>query len=147
MNKEARYQTINRYFLFMDEKAEFCKRLKEAVISAGYAYRPIVIEREFNTRYWGRPISVQAVRRWMNGEAIPSQDKLQVLAEWLQVEPHVLRFGGEATLHATTKKKQWEAALTGPEKDVLLAYLNLPAPERKTVREVILAFKRSCEKA
>lgn len=147
MNKEARHHGQNRYFLFMDEKAEFCNRLKEAVISAGYAYRPIVIEREFNTRFWGRPISVQAVRRWMNGEAIPSQDKLQVLAEWLQVEPHVLRFGGEAMLNATTKKKQWDAALTGPEKEVLLAYLNLPAPERKTVREVILAFKRSCEKA
>jgi len=129
----------------MNEKVEFCNRLKEAVISAGYSYRPIVIEREFNTRYWGSPISVQAVRRWMNGEAIPSQDKLQVLAEWLQIEPHVLRFGGKSMLNATAKKKQWDAALTGPEKEVLLAYLNLPAPERKTVREVILAFKKSTE--
>ncbi len=145
MNKESRLFPAHRYFLFMDEKVEFCNRLKEAVISAGYPYRPIVIEREFNTRYWGRPISVQAVRRWMNGEAIPSQDKLQVIAEWLQIEPHVLRFGGKSMLNATAKKKQWDAALTGPEKEVLLAYLNLPAPERKTVREVILAFKKSTE--
>lgn len=146
MNRQAQKNSSAVNFLFMDEKAEFSKRLKDAVTSGGYDYRPIVIEREFNTRYWGRPISVQAVRRWMNGEAIPSQDKLQVLAEWLQVEPHVLRFGGEAVLNATTKKKQWDAALSGPEKEVLLAYLNLPAPERKTVREVILAFKRSTHK-
>jgi transcriptional regulator with XRE-family HTH domain len=78
----------------MDEKAEFSARLKRAMTDAGYPVRPIVLEREFNLRYWGRPISVQAVCRWLKGEAIPSQDKLQVLADWLKVEPHVLRFGG-----------------------------------------------------
>lgn len=76
----------------MNEKTEFSKRLSDAMTQAGYALRPVVLEREFNTRYWGRSVTLQAVRRWLRGEAIPSQEKLQVLAEWLKVEPQVLRF-------------------------------------------------------
>ncbi len=89
----------------MDEKAEFSQRLRKAIESAGYPVRPVVLEREFNTRYWGRPVTVQAVRRWLRGEAIPSQEKLQVLADWLKVEPHVLRFGEQAIQSIRDKQK------------------------------------------
>lgn len=68
--------------------------------------RPIVLEREFNTRYWGQSITVQAVRRWLRGEAIPSQEKLQVLADWLKIEPHVLRFGEQAVKSIRAKQKK-----------------------------------------
>ncbi|MEX8496372.1 MAG: XRE family transcriptional regulator, partial [Leptothrix ochracea] len=36
----------------MNEKLEFAERLREAMTRAGYAARPSVLEREFNTRYW-----------------------------------------------------------------------------------------------
>ncbi len=127
----------------MNETTEFSERLKRAMADAGYPVRPIVLEREFNTRYWGRPISVQAVRRWLNGEAIPAQDKLQVLADWLQVEPQILRFGGEAVLSVQEKKKRWDAAMTGPEREVLEAFINLPAEQKKVAREVILALAKA----
>jgi len=127
----------------MDETQEFSERLKQAMVDAGYAVRPIVLEREFNQRYWGRPISVQAVRRWMNGEAIPSQDKLQVLSEWLGVEPQILRFGGKSAFSVQEKKARWDAAISGPEREVLETYLSLPAAERKTIRDVIMAFAKS----
>ena len=32
--------------------------------------------------------------RWLRGRALPEQDKLQVMADLLGVEPHALRFGG-----------------------------------------------------
>lgn len=134
-------QKIN--FLFMSEKVEFSQRLKQAIGDAGYSLRPIVLEREFNTRYWGRPITVQAVRRWLNGEAIPSQDKLQVLADWLKIEPQILRFGGEALLSVQEKKKRWEDAVAGPEREVLEAFLSLPAAQKKVAREVILALAKA----
>lgn len=124
----------------MSEKVEFSQRLKQAIGDAGYSLRPVVLEREFNTRYWGRPITVQAVRRWLNGEAIPSQDKLQVLADWLKIEPQILRFGGEALLSVQEKKKRWEDALAGPEREVMEAFLSLPAAQKKVAREVILAL-------
>lgn len=43
--------------------------------------------------YPDEPVSVQAVRRWLEGSAIPSQDKLVVLARWLRVAPDWLRYG------------------------------------------------------
>ena len=82
----------------MTEKTEFAQRLRDAMLAAGYPDRPAVLEREFNSRYWGRSVTFQAVSRWLRGEAIPSQDKLQVLADWLRVEPQALRFGERAAM-------------------------------------------------
>lgn len=127
-------------FLFMDEKAEFSERLKRAMIDAGYPVRPIVLEREFNTRYWGRPISVQAVRRWLNGEAIPAQDKLQILADWLKVEPQILRFGGQSLVSVQEKRKRWDEAISGPEREILEAFISLPTEQKKVAQAVILAL-------
>lgn len=127
----------------MDEKIEFSQRLLQAIEDAGYSVRPTIVEREFNTRYWGRSVTVQAVRRWLRGEAIPSQEKLQVLAEWLKIEPHALRFGEQAAESIRAKRHQWDEALDYQERETIERYLNLPAPQRKVVREVIDTFARA----
>lgn len=128
----------------MDEKTEFSLRLRKAIEAAGYPVRPTVLEREFNTRYWGKSITVQAVRRWLRGEAIPSQEKLQVLAEWLKVEPHALRFGEQAAESIRAKRRYWDEALDHQEREMIERYLSLPLPQRKVVREVINAFAVAC---
>lgn len=127
----------------MDEKAEFAQRLKQAMLAAGYEAWPSVIEREFNQRFWGRSISFQAARQWLLGTSIPQQDKLQVLAEWLQIEPQILRFGGEAIFSVQERKKRWDAAISGPEREVLEAFINLPVEQKKVAREVILALAKA----
>lgn len=127
----------------MDEKAQFSQRLRSAIENAGYTVRPIVLEREFNTRYWGQPITVQAVRRWLRGEAIPSQEKLQVLADWLKIEPHLLRFGEQAVKSIRAKQKRWDEGIAYQEREVFEAYLNLPIAQRKVVREVIQTFAKA----
>ena len=127
----------------MDEKAEFSQRLRKAIENAGYSLRPVVVEREFNTRYWGSTITVQAVRRWLRGEAIPSQEKLQVLADWLKVEPHVLRFGEQAVKSIRAKQKKWDEGIGYQEREMFEAFLHLPAPQRKIVREVIQTFAKA----
>lgn len=109
----------------------------------GYPIRPVILEREFNTRYWGRPITVQAVRRWLRGEAIPSQEKLQVLADWLKVEPHVLRFGEDAIESVLKKRKRWDEGIGYQEREVFEAFLNLSAIQRKAVREIILGLAQA----
>jgi len=126
----------------MNEKLEFAERLRKAMLDAGYEARPAVLEKGFNSRYWGRSVSFQAVSRWLRGEAIPSQDKLQVLAEWLKIEPHALRFGEQAAESIRTKRKQWDEALDYRERETIEAYLSLPLPQRKIVREVIQAFTK-----
>ena len=142
MNRKFHFLRRLVYFQFMNEKEEFSNRLRDAMTQAGYPLRPVVLEREFNTRYWGRSVTLQAVRRWLRGEAIPSQDKLQVLADWLKVEPQVLRFG-DAVLHAVQQHKQlWGDGVGYVDKETFEAFLKLPAPERKIIREVIQAFAK-----
>ena len=124
----------------MSEKTEFSARLRHAMQAAGYAVSPTVLEHEFNLRWHGRSISTQAAWSWMNNKAIPTQDKVQVLAEWLTVEPQVLRFG-EAVRQSLQKRHQrWEEGMDYLERETVDTFLQLPAPQRKLIREVILTF-------
>jgi len=126
----------------MNEAKLFSERLTEAMLAAGYATRPVVLEKEFNQRYWGKSVSVQAVRRWLFGESIPAQDRLQVLAEWLNVDPHWLRFGEK--LHGSVKqqRKRWDAAMTPEERQAMEVFLSLPPEKRKMVGEIIYALAK-----
>lgn len=127
----------------MTEKTGFAERLRDAMTRAGYPIRPVVLEREFNTRYWGKSVTMQAVRRWLRGEAIPSQDKLQVLADWLNVQPEVLRFGEAVRLSIEQRKKRWDDGVDHVERETFDAFLQLPAAQRKIIREVILTFAKA----
>ena len=127
----------------MNAKNAFAERLQAAMLAAGYEQRPSVLEREFNLRYWGRPITFQAASSWLTGKSVPAQEKLEVLAEWLRIEPQALRFGEAAVTRIRTKRDQWELALKGEEREVLQAYLDLPVAQRKIIREVILAFAQA----
>ncbi|MFA7608135.1 MAG: hypothetical protein WCY08_16315 [Rhodocyclaceae bacterium] len=124
----------------MDHKTEFAERLRAAMLDAGYEPRPAVLEREFNLRYWGRSVTFQAARHWLRGETIPEQDKLEVLAEWLNVEPQYLRFGEGVVRQVRERKARWEEGFSAEERQVLDAYLQLPIDKRKLLYEVMRAF-------
>lgn len=126
----------------MNETEKFSIRLHESMLAAGYEVRPVVLDREFNQRYWGKPVSVQAVRRWLNGEAIPTQDKLQVLAEWLNVDPHWLRFGEKLSGSVQQQRKRWDAKMTPQERQVIEVFMSLPPDKRKIVGEIINALAK-----
>lgn len=77
-----------------DEKQGFSKRLREAIRKARVDMSsPTFVAREFNLRYHGDPVSTQAVRKWLSGKALPSQDKIRALGLWLDVPVQWLRFG------------------------------------------------------
>lgn len=118
----------------------FSERLRQAMLDAGYQVRPVLLEREFNQRYWGRSVSFQAVRRWLNGEAVPTQDRLQVLAEWLAVDPHWLRFGERLTGSVKDQRVRWDARMSPEERALVEAFMALPPDKRKVLGEVIRAF-------
>lgn len=124
------------------EKAnnQFADRLRSAMEAAGYEARPSVLEREYNLRCWGKPMTLHGVRRWLLGQTIPNQEKLIVLAEWLNVSPQKLRFGTELEEKIEKRQTLWIDAVHHHERETFEAFLNLPAPQRKIVREVILAF-------
>ncbi|WP_224416556.1 helix-turn-helix domain-containing protein [Modicisalibacter tunisiensis] len=121
----------------------FAERLKQAMHAAGYEARPAVLERLFNLHYLGRPVTYQAVRRWLRGDSMPEQDKLQVLAEQLGIEPHVLRYGQAAGSRVSEPRGKWEIAIGGEEHELLQAYRKLPDEQRQIVRQVMLAFLKA----
>ncbi len=126
----------------MDNKLEFAKRLRDAMQAAGLEPRPGVLLNLFNTNYWGRSVSFQAVSRWLRGEAIPEQDKLLVLAGVLNVQPEVLRFGDGVRQSIEQRKRRWEEGASYLERETFDAFLQLPAAQRKIIREVILTFAK-----
>lgn len=78
----------------MNEKEAFGKRLTRLLTEAGIGVAsPTLVAREFNWRYLGKPVTTQAVRKWLNGEASPAGDKIRVLAKWLKASPHWLHYG------------------------------------------------------
>lgn len=125
-----------------ESHAEFAERLKLAMAEAGYEARPAVLERGFNLHWHGKPMTLHGVRRWLCGETIPSQDKLVALAEWLRVSPHHLRYGAVVAKRIEDKRTAWELAIHVTERDFIETYLALPAPERRAVREIVLALGR-----
>ena len=126
----------------MNEKLEFSNRLRAAMTVAGHQARPSVIGREFNLRWHGRSISTQAAWSWLNSKSIPAQDKIQVLAEWLKIEPEVLRFGEAVRYTVQQHRKRWDEGVGYLERETFDAFLKLPAPQRKIIREVILTFAK-----
>jgi len=78
-----------------NERESFSQRLQQALKNAHYSPdSPTRLAREFNIRFDGRPITVHAARKWLVGEAIPTQEKLRMIAQWLGVPADWLRFGG-----------------------------------------------------
>ena len=76
------------------ERLLFSERLQQALRHAEYSPdSPTQLAREFNVRFAGNPVTVHAARKWLQGESIPTQEKLRALASWLDVPADWLRFG------------------------------------------------------
>lgn len=76
-----------------EQKKLFAERLTQALLEGKHSISPTYLSKEFNNRYDGQPISVQSANNWLLGKAIPNQDKLAILALWLNVSNQWLRFG------------------------------------------------------
>jgi transcriptional regulator with XRE-family HTH domain len=123
------------------DKQEFAERLRAAMVRAGYEARPSVLEREFNLRHWGKPMTLHGVRRWLQGEVIPDYKKLQTLAQWLKVSVPELAEG--RALAAKTRTDSWVLGLTYQDRELFELFLRLPVAKRKTAREVVLALAQA----
>lgn len=120
-----------------NEHEKFSQRLAHAMQQAGYEPRPSVLFRLFNTNYRGRSVSVQTTSRWLNGQAIPAQDKLQVIADLLGMEPQALRFGTSARPRVAEPRPVWPAGVGSRERHVIDAFLQLPPKKREVVGELV----------
>lgn len=79
--------------LVSEEREAFQHRLTKALVSAGCEPTPSAFARQFNLRADGAAVTVHGARKWLKGESLPTQERLHVLARWLNVSPQWLRFG------------------------------------------------------
>src|SRR5258708_25350069 len=87
-----------------EEKGDFSRRLEEAMRKARLDAGPTRFAREFNLRHDGEPVTAQTARKWLYGGALPTQDKLRTLAQWLEGSPHWLRYGEPQRAHTTAQQ-------------------------------------------
>lgn len=83
------------------ERERFGARLRLALEQAGHQSIGAT-DLHRHLKMIGMYVTVCAVRKWLMGESIPTQDKMTVLARWLGKAPDWLRFGtgdGETVIH------------------------------------------------
>lgn len=110
---------------------------------AGYKPEAAVLEREFNQRYYGQGVTLHGVNKWLKGQSIPRLDKIETLAKWLRIPPEELTFGLAIKQQVKESRTRWDEGIGYQEREVFEAFLALPAPQRKVVREVIEAFAKA----
>lgn len=113
------------------------------MVKAGLKPEPAVLERNFNLRYFGKPITLHGVRKWLIGESIPPYDKIIVLAEMMNVPPEELTFGLGIKQQIKESRARWDEGIGYQEREIFEAFLALPTPQRKIVREVIQTFAKA----
>lgn len=120
------------------ERAAFARRLQAALVrlKPGEKIGSTWVAREFNQRYQGKPVSVWAVSKWLQGETLPSHAKLLVLARWLRVPPEWLLYGA-GEMESTSAMQ--ESTAFYPEADLALCrdIGALNAEHRRLVREMV----------
>ena len=120
----------------------FAQRLIAAMQAQGYKPRPVVLEREFNLRYHGKPMTISGVRKWLIGTAMPSGDKLLTLSKWLDIPPEELAFDKDIEKAIAQREARWKEEIGYKDKDVVDAYLALSTAQKKIIRETILEFSK-----
>ena len=58
----------------------FSGRLSDSLKKSGRSTSPTYLVTEFNAHFGGPKVHVHTCRKWLQGEAIPTQEKLVVLA-------------------------------------------------------------------
>jgi hypothetical protein len=76
-----------------EEVKAFTLRLKTLLLKKGSTLSPTALARDFNLRWRGVPVTVNATRKWLMGQAMPTMDKLTVLANMLNTSQDWLRWG------------------------------------------------------
>ena len=124
-----------------EEKRAFARRLAEAMQARGYAAKPGVLLKQFNSRYTGRSVAFSTASKWLRGIVLPEQDKLQVLAGLFGIEPHELRYGRSGRHRASEPPGAWQT-VGARERKVIDAFLALPPRRRELVGELVAELSR-----
>ncbi len=98
----------------VDDKKAFAERLKTALKRLPKSIETATeLAHKFNLKHQNEPITPQAAQKWLTGAAFPKADKLETLAEWLNVSAHWLKNGPPPPLKKPTTAKRGQPAQPG----------------------------------
>lgn len=126
-----------------EEVLAFTRRLASRLKDQGKTLSPTALAREFNLRWRGTPITVNATRKWLTGEAIPTLDKLTVLAHLLDVSEDWLRWGDKSVqepvnnLYSQAVAISQKAMASAAEKSFVQDFMLLSPVNKKLVGAVM----------
>jgi hypothetical protein len=120
------------------ENAQFAKRLADAMKLKSIKHSPTALQRAFNDRFEGRPVTPHTARNWMLGKVLPTQDKLICLAELLDASSEYLRYGTNNGRTFVIKNKDGtENELTDQQQRFVRRYLQLNNVQQSLVSELV----------
>ena len=117
----------------------FADRLSATLRQTGRSTSASALVVEFNARFSGPRVHLSSCRKWLTGEAIPTQEKLVVLASMLGVTADWLRFG-DAT---RAMEQQTPTAFDKQELALLSDFARLPQRDQQLVRQMVGVMLRT----
>ncbi len=107
----------------------------ECLRQTGRSTSPTQLASEFNAHFEGPSVHMHACRKWLLGEAIPTQEKLVTLAHMLGVTAEWLRFGvkGQPAMEAAVTPY----TVTRRDMSVLASYQKLSDRDQFIVQSLI----------
>jgi transcriptional regulator with XRE-family HTH domain len=97
----------------------------------------VELEKRFNARYTGAPVTPQAISGWLSGKYYPKPDKLRVLADLVGTDPQVLLFGDSKGKQSAKDESALPHGISVREKQTISAYLALPPNLREIAADMI----------
>lgn len=111
------------------DKADFSRRLQTALRLAGLdTLSGANLANRFNLRHPNQPVSTQAFHHWLTGRSIPTPDKIDTLAKWLDTSPQWLRYG----------RVEHDCGKVSADELLLLEYFRALPPQKKQALIVLL---------
>lgn len=116
------------------DKIDFSERLKTAIRLAGLdELSNANLANRFNLRHPNQSVSTQAFHHWLSGRSIPTPDKIETLAKWLDSSAEWLRHG----------RLSEDGGAASPQEALLLKYFRA-LPSEKQEALIVLLHNTEC---
>jgi transcriptional regulator with XRE-family HTH domain len=124
-----------------NDKNAFSARLKHALDRSARSVKTgTQLAIQFNLRYLGESVSQQTAHKWLNAQAIPTDDKIEVIAKWLDVPFHWLRNGDRQGEKIQLAPIQNPAVLSDEELLHIQKLRILPEHQRELIDQILEEF-------
>ena len=126
----------------IDESSDFAGRLCSALLAAGQPIGATAFSRAYNAQAGSVAVTPHAARKWLNGEAVPTHQKVVILARWLNVQAWWLCFGGPES-ERYNQDQPGSPTLSRDNSVLIHDVMSLPATSQTVIRGIVDVFMRA----